>query len=188
MDRGLISTRYARSLLDYATETGQQKEVYESLKTLSEVFWKVPEIRVALTNSSIKKEKKKEILNTATGGNAPSSLDKMADLVFHNEREDLIQYIALRYVELYRERFNILHGKLVTAVPLDSNENKSFLKRIQKLVDEKLELDPVVEPDLIGGFVLHLDDFRWDASVAGELTRIKSHLKKIEAVSALQNK
>ncbi len=34
MDRGLISTRYARSLLDYAISLDQQDEVYNSLKTI----------------------------------------------------------------------------------------------------------------------------------------------------------
>lgn len=188
MDRGLISTRYARSLLDYAIALDQQDEVYESFKTLSEVFWDVPKLRVALTNSSIRLEERKKLLFTATGENIPSSLNKMTSLVFENEREDLIQYITLRYIELYRERFKIRHGKLITAVPLNKEENKSLQMRIQKLLGENLELDPVVDPELIGGFVLHLDDYRWDASISGELTRIKSHFKKIEAVSASQNK
>ena len=67
-------------------------------------------------------------------------------------------------------------------------EIKSFKNRIQKLVGDNLELEPVVDPDIIGGFVLQLDDYRWDASVSGELTRIKSHFKKKEAVSASENK
>jgi F-type H+-transporting ATPase subunit delta len=188
MDKGLISTRYARSLLDYAITLDQQDEVYKNVKILSEVFWEVPELRVVLINSSIRQEERLKILYTAAGDNLPSSLKKMADMIFINEREDLIQYIALRYIELYRDRFKILHGKIITAVHINKEEIKSFQKRIQKLVGENLELDPLVDPDIIGGFVLHLDDYRWDASVAGELTRIKSHFKKIEAVSASQNK
>ena len=81
-----------------------------------------------------------------------------------------------------------MHGKITTAVPFDKKDSNSFQKRIQKLVGENLELEPVVDPDIIGGFVLQLDDYRWDASVSGELTRIKSHFKKIEAISASQNK
>ena len=188
MDKGLISTRYARSLLEYAITLDQQDEVYKSVKTLSEFFWDLPKLRVVLTNKSILLEERLKILHTAVGENMPSSLKEMANLIFLNEREDLIQYIILRYIELYRDRFKILHGKLVTAVPLEKEENNSIHKRIQKLVGENLELDPVVDPELIGGFVLHLDDYRWDASVSGELTRIKSQFKKIEAVNASQNK
>ena len=36
MNTGLISTRYASALLDFAIESGQEKEVYGRMKTLSE--------------------------------------------------------------------------------------------------------------------------------------------------------
>ena len=188
MDRGLISTRYARSLLDYAVKAGQQEEVYQSMKILSEVYWEVPKLRETLSNSSISQEDRKKILYAASGGNIPPSLQKMADLIFLNEREDLIQYFSLRYIELYRERFEIVHGKFVTAMPLDLEENKGLKSRIKDLVGENIELDPVVDPDIIGGFILQLGDYRWDASISGELTRIKSQFKKIEAIDALANK
>ena len=188
MDRGLISTRYARSLLDFAIEEGQHKEVYNNMKTLSDVFWEVPKLREALTNSSIQQEDRKKLLFTASGGEIPSSLQKMADLIFLNEREDLIQYISLRFIELYRERFKIVQVRLVTAIPLNLDENRDFKSRVQKIVGENIELEPIVNPDIIGGFILHLDDYRWDASISGELTRVKSQFKKIEAVNALKNK
>lgn len=188
MNIGLISTRYARSLLDYSIELGQQDDVYQKMKTIYEVFWKVPQLRVALMNRSISLEERLNIFSTASGGNLPTSLKKMADLIFLNEREDLIQYISHRFIELYRDKFKIQNGKIITAIPLSESENESLRLRFQKLVGDNLELETVVDPDIIGGFVLHINDYRWDASVSGELTRIKSHFKKIEAISASQNK
>jgi|SRR5690554_2311400 len=182
MNRGLISTRYARSLLEYAIDLSQQEEVYQKMKTLSEIFWEVPKLREVLANSSIQKEYRKKILFTASGGDVPSSMEKMADLIFLNEREELIQLVTLRFIELYRERFKIVLGKLITAIPLNLEENRVFKSRIQKMVGEEVELEPVVNSDIIGGFILHLDDYRWDASISGELTRVQSQFKKIESV------
>jgi len=53
MNTGLISTRYASALLDFAIESGQEKEVYGRMKTLSEVYLQVPQLRIALANSAI---------------------------------------------------------------------------------------------------------------------------------------
>jgi len=89
----------------------------------------------------------------------------------------MIRYIALRFIELYRERYQIQSGKLVTAVPIDPEKEEQFISRIQEIVGGKLEIDPVVDPDIIGGFVLTLGDNRWDASILGELTHIRSKLK-----------
>src|SRR5690554_5246975 len=186
MNTGLISTRYASALLDFAIESGQEKEVYGRMKTLSEVYLQVPQLRIALANSAITRKDKKQILFTSIGGNVPSSLDKMVDLILKNEREEVILFIALRYIELYRYKFNIQYGKLITAVPVNKENKDRFISRISDLVGEKLEIEPVVDPDIIGGFVLHLNDLRWDASVSGELTRIKSKIKRQDAENALK--
>ncbi len=186
MNTGLISSRYATALLDYAIASDQQDEVYARMKTLSEVFVSVPEFKNALYNSSIFKEDKKKIILTACGGDIiPSSLDKMIDLILENEREEVLQFIALKYVDIYRDRFKIMYGKLITAVPFSKENELKFLSRIKNIVKENLEIEPIVDPKIVGGFILYLNDYRWDASVLGELTRIKGNLKKLEVSGAL---
>lgn len=184
MNTGLISTRYATALLDYSIASGQEKEVYGRMKTLSEVYLLVPQLRTALANTTISNKNKKQIIFTSIGGSVPSSLDKMIDLILKNERVEVILFIALRYIELYRERFGIQYGKLITAVPINKENEEKIISRISNIVGENLEIEPVVDPDLIGGFVLHLNDLRWDASVAGELTRFKNKIKRQEAENA----
>ena len=99
MNTGLISTRYAAALLKYAIELDQQKDVYSALKFLLKVCGNVPELREALQTHSIAKSEKKKIIIAACGGNVPSTLDEMLDLIIKNERQVLIDYIALRYID-----------------------------------------------------------------------------------------
>ncbi len=178
MNRGLISTRYATALLDFASVSHQEKEVYEILKTFSEVYMQVPLLRNSLANSAISRQNKKKILFTSIGKDVPSSLDKMINLILKNEREEVIVNIALRYIDLYRQRFNIQYGKLITAVPINKANEEKFISRISDIVGENLEIESIVDPEIIGGFVLHLDDYRWDASISGKLIRIKSKIKR----------
>lgn len=177
MNSGLISSRYAHTLLEYAIASGQQEEVYTAMKIFSELFMQTRPLRRAIENPSIALQDKKKIIVTACGNHIPASLDKMIDLILKNKREEMIRNIALRFIELYRERYHIQYGKLVTAVPIDPEREKHFISHIQKIVGGKLEVDPVVDPDIIGGFILNLGDNRWDASISGELTRIRSKLK-----------
>ncbi|MDR2817081.1 MAG: F0F1 ATP synthase subunit delta, partial [Proteiniphilum sp.] len=115
MNTGLISSRYADALLQYAISLGEQQEVYDRIKLLSKMFMKMPGLRSAIINPSILGKDKKKFLITACGGSMPSSLSKMADLILKNEREEFFQYISLRFIDLYREKFNIQSGTLVTA-------------------------------------------------------------------------
>lgn len=176
MNTGHISTRYATALLDYAIEMGQREEVYASMKVISQVFFEVPEFRNALQDPSILKKEKKNIILIAGGGRLPTAMDQMADLILQNEREEHLQSITQRFIDIYRMRFRFQAGKLVTAVPLEEETRNKLVERIQQVTGEEFEIDSEVDPSLIGGFVLKLDDFRWDASVAGELQRLKKSL------------
>ena len=180
MNTALISTRYARSLLDYAISFGEEKDVYANMKLLSEMFPAFPKLRRSIANPGLTIREKKEIIVTACGGAVPPSLDRMIDLILKNEREALLQYIALRFVQLYREKFNIQYGKLITAVSIDKTKEQQLVARIRKITGSELDIESVVEPDIIGGFVLNLGDYRWDASVQGELTRIRSRFKSLQ--------
>ncbi len=188
MNIGLISSRYAHTLLEYAVASGQQEEVYTAMKIFSELFMQTRPLRRAIQNPSIALQDKKKIIVTACGNNIPASLEKMIDLILKNKREEMIRNIVLRFIELYRERYHIQSGKLVTAVPIDPEREEQFIRRIQKIVGGKLEVDPVVDPDIIGGFVLSLGDNRWDASISGELTRIRSTLKGQQEISVMNHK
>lgn len=178
MNTGLISSRYANSLLQYATSLQQQDEVYDQIKMLSQVLLKMPALRRAIINPSVSVKSKKKLLETACGGNMPSSLSKMIDLIFKNEREESLQYIALRFIDLYRQKFNIERGRLVTAITIDEDTEQRFIDRIQKIMKAEIEMESIVDPNIVGGFILTLGDFRWDASISGELSRIKNKFRK----------
>lgn len=178
MNIGLISSRYADSLLQYAVSSEQQGEVYDRIKLLSELFTRMPALRRTMINPSVSIKDKKKILVTACGGDIPSSLSGMIDLIIRNEREESLQYICLRFIDLYREKFNIQQGKLVTAVAIDKATEQQLIARIQKMVKADVEMESVVDPKIIGGFVLTLGDYRWDASVSGELRRIRLQFQK----------
>jgi F-type H+-transporting ATPase subunit delta len=62
---------------------------------------------------------------------------------------------------------------------MDEETKERFVKRIESIIDKRLEIEAEVDPDIIGGFLLYLDDHRLDASVSGKLNRIRSKVKKM---------
>ncbi len=177
MNSGLVSTRYANALLNFAIESGEEEQVYERMKLLANLFLEVPELKETVKNPSIPANDKKKIIVTACGGKLPSSLEKMIGLILDNERENQLQFITNRFIDLYRKRFRIQAGKLITAVPVEGKTKEKLLDKIRHLTGNTLEIETVIDPDIIGGFILNLDDYRWDASVSGELERIKQSLR-----------
>lgn len=182
MNTGLISSRYAITLLDFSIENGEQDGVYNKLKLLVKVFTYTPLLRRILSDRSISTSNKKNFIITACGGSLPISLDKMFDLILKNDRQDVLHFIALQYIVMYRERFKIQHAKLTTAYAIEQQEIDKFLLRIEKIVDETIELETEMDPDIIGGFILQLGDCRWDASLSSKLFQIKNTIKESEEI------
>jgi len=59
---------------------------------------------------------------------------------------------------------------------VDDSAMKSVKTLIAKAYDSDVELSSTVNKDVIGGFVLTIEDLQYDASVAASLRKIKKQL------------
>ena len=78
-----------------------------------------------------------------------------------------------KYQLLYRKDRGIISATLSTV----TNTNETLTKRIELLLGDKykanVELNQQQNPEIIGGFVLRVEDEMLDTSVAGQLNKIR---------------
>lgn len=174
MNLGLIPVRYAAALFDFAETSNAQEIVYRNAMQLAESLAHSKELHNALENPVLSKENKRKVILTASGINTSPVFQSFIDLVLRNNRESLLHSTVLKYEELYRKKNNILHGKLTTAVAVDKTTEEKLIKLVEKQITGTLELEKVVDPSILGGFLMEIDSVRWDASIKNQLNRIKS--------------
>ena len=80
----------------------------------------------------------------------------------------------LKFIDLYRKHKNIRYGKLTTASEVDKATEERLISLVTDKVGGTLELEKVVDSAILGGFMLEVEDVRWDASLSGQLTRIRN--------------
>ncbi|MDY3268710.1 MAG: F0F1 ATP synthase subunit delta [Phocaeicola sp.] len=173
MNTGVVSRRYAKALLDYAMNNGNEEKVYKEIHTLAGHFARVPELRKTVDNPVLSKDKKHALLVEAAGGEGISEeLKRFFMLVLDGKREKFLQFMTWSFIDLYRERKHILVGKLITAV-----ESPQLVEHIRKKAGEKtnstVEIRTEIDPSIIGGFIMELDGYRLDASVDYQLRKVK---------------
>ena len=178
MDIGVISVRYARALLKAAIAAQLEDSVSHDMTTLAKSFVDVPQLRQAIDNPMLSKEKKRGLLATAAGGNAVGLTLTFIDLVLKEDRECLIQFMANSYVTLYRKQKNIIRGKLTTAVAVSPDTELKMRQMVEKKTKGTVEFETEVNPDIIGGFILEYDTYRMDASMKSKLNTILTQLSK----------
>ena len=70
----------------------------------------------------------------------------------------------------------ISSASLVTAEPVEDAALKRIKALLSKAYDAKIELSTKVEKDVIGGFVLTIEDMQYDASVSTSLRNFRKQL------------
>lgn len=173
MNTGAVSMRYAKALLSYAKAEGQEEKVYGEMKQLAAHYLSVEGLRRAIATPVLNPPAKHELLCEAAGGKQLSpQTSRFFELVLQARREKLLLFMAYAYIDLYRDDKNILVGKLTTAVA-----SEKLVKHLEQLASERtkgsVELEAVVDPKLIGGYIIELSGYRLDASVANQLKRVR---------------
>lgn len=180
MDLGIISVRYARALLRFATENKEDDRVYAETEKLAQAFLKVPDLQHALTNPVVGDKQKLQLLRSAIGGAQASStsLSRFLDLLVRKGRTDLVMYIAHSYGTLYRRTKRLIKGRLIVPSPVSETVIDHLKQMVESTSKESVEFGIEQDPAIIGGFILEYGTYRLDASVRAQLATLKRELTR----------
>ncbi|MDR2231843.1 MAG: F0F1 ATP synthase subunit delta [Tannerella sp.] len=175
MDAGIISHRYAKAIFQFAAERKEEDRLRKELSFLSKQFISVPRLSKTLDDPTVSPDVKIKLLTTAAGQDISDTCDKAIRLIVKNKRTQYIQNIALMYDKVYREEKDLIIMKLVTTEPA-SDEVKGKLVDLVKKHSNQVEFVTTVDKDMIGGFIVEIDDMRLDASVRNILKQLRLEL------------
>jgi F-type H+-transporting ATPase subunit delta len=176
MNDGKISIRYARALFDIALERKILDRVYEDMKFISEMS-ALPEMKEFLYSPIIRPSKKSDILHKVIGKNIDSLSLSFIDMIVNNERESFLPSIARAFIHETKEYNGITESVLTTAIPVDAKVRKQIIDLISGIFKTKVELKEIIDKEIIGGFILRVEDSYIDASVKNKLRKIEKELK-----------
>lgn len=176
MNAGIVASRYAKALLKFVQETGNGDKVYAQAGVLALRMQEYRQLRDYIENHpEIDLAKKLQLLEAALGEPSAMEMSRFVSLVITRRRSEFFLRMLLSFLTLYREAQNIKVGRLITALPAEG-----LKERMEELFRGKtgaeVHLEQKVDPEILGGFVFELDDWRMDASVAGQFRKIKAKL------------
>jgi len=178
MDAGIISTRYAKAIYQYAADRGDETRLYEEMKALVNQFLAFPGLNKVLENPIVSSDEKIKLLSVAAEKTVSETCKNVFRVVVENGRAAYMQNIAQVYEQVYRKNKNILLVKLTTVDGATEEEKKSMAELISDRNTEKVDFVMKTDVDIIGGFILEIEDLRLDASVKNQLNTMKLELIK----------
>ncbi len=182
-----LAGRYAKSLIDLATEKGQLETVYADMLYLKAVCKSSREFLALLRSPVIKPGQKNGIITAITNGKVGELTAAFNHLLVKKGREYDLPEIATAFVEQYNALKGIHNVILTTAVPV-TDELKQSIR--EKMKAEKglgdVQLETKTDERLIGGFVLEFNNNLVDASILRDLKDIKKQFLRNDFIHKLR--
>ncbi len=174
-----IASRYAKSLLELSKSEGNSSAVASDMDLMGAVLQENPDLDRALGSPIIQPSKKQKILDQVFGGKISPMTLEFFNLCIRKGRSDMIAPIVTSFQKLYKTDQGISEVTIHSAVEMSEDNLNAIRGKLEKTgkVLEKIEFQKVIDPDLIGGFIIDLGDMRYDASVAGRFQALKQKFK-----------
>lgn len=176
MNTGIISSRYADTLLAYVKETGNGDLVCHQAEVIEAALLALPEFRKwTCDQESVPKKQKLNLFESALGGEKLcDDLRKFLSLVITNDREELLVLILHGFVDRWLDSIKVVRATITTAEEVDD----AIVEKLKSLSLSKtgytLRLNTRVNPKIVGGFIFETDGYMVNASVKRQLQLIKS--------------
>jgi len=176
MNDSKISVRYSRAFFQSALEKKILDRVYQDMKQVAQVCT-FPEMKELLDSPIIPPSKKTEILHNLFGENLSGLTFSLLDMIIKNSRERYIPAIARVFMSDTMKYNGVTETVMTTAVEVNDKVKKQISGLISAAYKTKVELKEIVDKDIIGGFILRIEDKYIDASIRNKLRKIGKELK-----------
>ena len=173
-----VASRYAKSLLDLAVERGQLEQVYDDMLYLQQLIKQSREFLNLLRSPVVKPDKKIKVVNSVTVGKISDLTIAFTTLMITKAREAVLPEVISSFIHQYKQHKNINTIKLTTATAISDELKNTILDQVRKTSNmKKIELETIVDPNIIGGFVLQAGDKLVDASISYDLKEISAQFE-----------
>jgi F-type H+-transporting ATPase subunit delta len=130
-----------------------------------------------LENPLLKAEDKKAVLSRILGRDINPLFHNFLMLLVDRRRIIFLEEIAQKYLEILRKLNNTVLAFVTSATKMSEGQKHAVADKVHQLTGaQSVELKTSVDPDLIGGVIIKVGSQVFDASLRGQLRRIRLNL------------
>lgn len=178
MSVSIVAARYAKSLIELAKEQNVLPAVYEDMKLFKDTVDKNRGLMLALKSPVVRHEKKLGILKAVFEGKVNPVTFAIFNIITKKNREAILDSIADEFLIAYNDLQGIQKALVVTTTALTEELRKQFTSIVASASGKTVELEEKIDENLIGGYLLRVNDRQVDASIKKRLNEMKLQLVK----------
>ncbi len=172
-----ITSRYAEALFSLKRESSSLEESQLEVKELIKVLKENPDFSVLLSSSYKDFEQKEEIIDQVFKG-VDEEIKTLMKIVVKNHRGQYLTEIFLEFNSLVNEYRGVKEGLVYSTESLSESQLAKLNSVISKKESRPVELKNIIDPTLIGGVKVVINDHIYDGSIKHHIEDMKLALLK----------
>lgn len=172
-----ITSRYAEALYSLKKDENSLESSQKEIKELIKVLKENPDFLVVLNSSYKEFEEKEEIIDKVFVG-VDEEIKTLIKIVVKNHRGQYLTEIFENYNSLVNEYRGVIEGLVYSTEPLSESQLAKLNSAIGKIETRPVELKNIIDPSLIGGVKVVINDHIYDGSIKRHINDMKIALLK----------
>ena len=179
MKGGAAARRYAKALMDLARRDGIIAEIGAQLQQHEALLRANVQLQRVFENPSIDIQVKANVLTTLFERTQPVLLlRRFLLLLVAKDRMRQLDSICTQYARMADEELHRIVAQVTTAVALDAQQRQAVAQKIAATTRRDVVLETHVDPSILGGLVVRINNIIVDGSLRGQLARIHQALRE----------
>ena len=176
MKHKLNPKHIAASLFNVAEQNDDLDRVRYALKSLNYIVINSGQFRVLIQSKKIRGKLKVEILNSVLGQLSHPLVNEIVLYLKGSGAASELQEISTLYESMYKKKSTTIEVLGVVASAMSKQRMETLKESLDEILGKKTKLSIEVDPSLIGGIKLRIDNIFLDASIYNQLQTLRAEL------------
>ena len=171
-----VAKRYAQGLLDFTQESGNTESVFNEMKDIVKIMSQSKDLNQFFSTPIIDARKKEAIALEIFKDFSPVAKN-IIRLVIKQGRESQLKGIAQEFINKVEDIKGTQRISLTSASKLSEQNIQKIIADSKMVNVTNYDLETIIKPEIIGGYILRVGDQQIDASVRTQLNNIKKEFQ-----------
>ncbi len=177
----LVSSTYGDALFALALEEDKLDTFCEEVEAAREVFLQNEELLKLLNHPKVVKDEKITVVENIFRGKVSEEMLGFFHIVVTKDRYNDIPAIFDYFLRKVKEYKGIGAARVTSAMELSPEQKAAIKDRLLTITDYRsFEMDYQVDPSILGGLVIRIDDRVVDSSLKTQIEKLARQLSKIQ--------
>jgi len=169
----------AKALFNVSEKNNVLEQVKSALVFLNDIAKNNGQFRVFIQSKKIEGGQKAGMLNSILGESGHPLVNELVSYLHGSKALKELKDISYLFDSMYRKGNNVLQVKGIVAKEISDLQIQSLKASLDALFGKQTELSLDVDPAIIGGIKLRIENTFLDASIQNQLQTLRNELLQI---------